>query len=201
MLRVILRALWDRQVAKHGSVAALAIGAIAGVLGIPLAPEQISLLITAGSVLLYIASEVRTLWKPKGPPPVGLKLFAALVACALLGAVPRAARAETHTVSWDLPTQDVNNNPLPAGSIKSTRLQCGPGSISPVPWAVDAEILAPAASYSFDFTVNGPWNCHVWVVMIDGRQSADTPDLQFTIPFAVAAVTADPKTPANLKIK
>lgn len=103
----ILRAIWNRQVAKHGSVAALAIGALASALGIPLAPEQVSALIWAGSIVLYIVSQIRGLWRPDPKPPETVvrlptaKLLLAMLAIGLAFSSPRAVRADENvTMIW-----------------------------------------------------------------------------------------------------
>lgn len=95
----ILRAIWSRQVAKHGSVAALAIGALASALGIPLAPEEISLLISAGSIILYILTQLRGLWRPT---PTITKV-GALVLLGMLCARPARAD-EAVTMIWSAVT-------------------------------------------------------------------------------------------------
>jgi len=121
----IFRAIWSRQVAKHGSVAALAIGALASALGIPLAPEQISLLLTGFSVLMYVASQLRSLWRPE-PPPAAKMLLAACLLGAAAYAAPRAARADQVGFVWLPVTEDVAGHALAGttGAVDAYGLGC-----------------------------------------------------------------------------
>lgn len=54
-----------RAAQQHTSVAALAIGLVASLAGIPLPPEEINALVTAGSIVLYVWSQLR----PRKPAP------------------------------------------------------------------------------------------------------------------------------------
>lgn len=60
MFKKLLTAILARRLTQHASFATMAIGMLCSLLGIPLAPEQISLLITAFSIVSYIATQ---LWR------------------------------------------------------------------------------------------------------------------------------------------
>jgi hypothetical protein len=64
MFKNLFNKILSRQLAQHGSFLAMAIGAVASVLGIPLAPTQISAIISAISVLTYVWSQIKA-DKPK----------------------------------------------------------------------------------------------------------------------------------------
>lgn len=153
LLKRILNALVARQIAKHGSVAALAIGAIASVLGIPLAPQEISAIITGLSVLGYVLSQVKALW---APPPA---TKAAALALLFLGALAGAPRAHADAVpfSWVYPTQNQDDSPLAPADIKATRLVCD----GPTP--VDVRIAAPALVYTATL-VKGSYVCRAQTI-------------------------------------
>lgn len=108
IVSAIFQRLLARQVAQHGSMAAVVLGLVFNLLGIPLAGEQISLLITAFSVVVYVASQVRALWHPK--------VAAALIVLGL--GVPshyaRAADAPAVVFLWDAVTLGDDDSILPA---------------------------------------------------------------------------------------
>lgn len=162
MFKTIFNRLIARQVAQHGSVAAVVLGLVCNLLGIPLASEQISLLITAGSVVVYLFSQARSLWHPPSSAPTVAKVL-----LVLLGALAFAphARAEVHTVTLTPPTQKTDNSPLDLANLRTWRLQCGLGASSTTVagWIFNDEVSFPTTHKDYDFKPNGQWNCHAWV--------------------------------------
>jgi hypothetical protein len=156
-------------------VAALALGALSSALGIPLAPEQISLLITAGSVVLYLVSQVRALWRPDKVTP------AALVLVLALGLHAHGARAEIHTVTLIPPTQKEDNSSLDLTLLHSWRIQCGIGTSSSTTssWSINDEVSFPNTTKDYDFA-SGAWICRAWVVATYSCASMQTPDGAWT---------------------
>ena len=59
MFKKLLEKIVLRRAAQHGSFLALAIGMAANLLGIPLPPESINILVSAISVIVYIISQFR----------------------------------------------------------------------------------------------------------------------------------------------
>jgi hypothetical protein len=177
VLKAILRTIWNRQVAKHGSVAALALGALSSALGIPLAPEQISLLITAFSVVTYLLTQIRALWRPK---PAALAIAALMIAGELVAA--HDARAEIHTATFYPPTQKEDGSSLDLALLHSWRVQCGIGSSSTAiaSWAINDEVAFPSTTRDYDFKPNGSWVCRAWVIATYSCASMQTPDGAWT---------------------
>jgi hypothetical protein len=59
MFKKLIAKVVERRLAQHFSVATLFIGVITQLLGITLAPEQISALISGLSVLIYILHQIK----------------------------------------------------------------------------------------------------------------------------------------------
>ncbi len=158
MLRKLFSVWMARQVAQHGSVAAVVLGLVCNLLGVPLAGEQLSLLITAGSVVVYIYTQVRALWHPKAPPAPLLLVGAMLLA-------PGHIRAEVHTVTLIPPSEKADNTPLDGGLLRTWRIQCGLGtaSASVSGWVVNDEVAFPGTTKDYDFKPAGGWVCRAWV--------------------------------------
>jgi hypothetical protein len=158
VLRKLFSTWMARQVAQHGSVAAVVLGLVCNLLGVPLAGEQLSLLITAGSVVVYIYTQVRALWHPKAPPAALLLVGAMLLA-------PGHVRAEVHTVTLIPPSEKADNTPLDGGLLRTWRIQCGLGtaSASVSGWVVNDEVAFPGTTKDYDFKPAGGWVCRAWV--------------------------------------
>lgn len=153
MFRKLIASWLNRQVAQHGSMGAVVLGLVCNLLGVPLAGEQISLLITAGSVVLYIVSQVRALWHPPQTPTPPPRLMGLLLVLALLGAAPRA-RADSYALVVLHPTEYTDNGgpstAIPAAWTIYTAVDCGPSAQPASDWSYVVTIASPASSATVD---------------------------------------------------
>lgn len=166
IVRTIFKSLLARQVAQHGSMAAVVVGLVCQLLGIPLAGEQISLLITGFSVVVYLVTQVRALWHPSTGPavvqiPTGVKL---LLAAFLVGELvaPRPALADVFVFTIAPPlTYTDNGGPdvlIPADWTVFTTIDCGPGSLpAGTSWGLYASVVSPSSTATAD--VPAGWYC------------------------------------------
>jgi hypothetical protein len=193
--------LWNRQVAKHGSVLALAIGALASVLGVPLAPEQISAIIYAASIVMYVASQVRGLWKPETPKadtvrlsPLVKVLLAAVLVGELVAAHP--ARADQSiTFIWPAVTTGVDDLPLSAdNAVDRYGLGCS---------HTEAEVIAAEGDETKYVYVEGTAGLsltHVfapgdWFCLLYAHNATGWSSRSNTLMFTVNAPKREPKAP------